>query len=183
MKPILIISALLFSFNANAQLKEVSCSTAASSVRVGDPIKQSFEGSVCFSGSGEISNQLTLAAWPWLNISAEDTILVSAPIRFSETNAKVFSAGNVHFTNIAMDGGDTLFVKSGLCKVDAMTSENSTPSSWNTVVLEDGAELYWAGMLFTSGNEPATISTGGVKGSKIKIVSASEHTVSLHPRD
>ncbi|GEM_PF-3215720 len=183
MKPILIISALLFSLNVVAQSTQVSCALATSSVQLGSETKQSYEGSVCFTGSGEISNQLKLAAWPWLNIAAEDTILVSAPINFSEANAKVYSAGNVHFSNIAMDGGDTLFVRSGLCKIDAITSENSLPDNWNTIVIEDGAELYWSGLLFASGSGPATISTGGVKGSKVKIVSANEHTIGLNHRD
>ncbi len=162
---LVFLPAMLF-----AQAYPKHTGKAPNIVNVSEKIKDAYDGSTKFKGNGTIPEKVIISTWTWLYFKAEDELIVKSPITFTDVSTEIVVEGTVRFAGIKMHGADTIFVREGLCIIDNIVSEHSKPNAWNTIVVDEGAELYIAGMLMRVGDNDITISTAGAQHSKIKIV-------------
>lgn len=167
MKKYLIAPLLLgASLNLNAQCSEIDCADADYTVFIEDGLSTSYNGSVCFFGKGEIPNWVNWNNWDFLSFNSDSFLVVNQNINFGSFNNKVEVHNDVKLNYVSFDGGDTIFVKSGILYLNSWVSNNSTESNRNVIVLDEGTELFMAGMQYFAGSTWI----GGGTGNNIKVI-------------
>lgn len=170
MKKYLIAPFLLgASLNLSAQCTDYDCEDATL-VDVEDGLSN-YEGSVCFTGIGTVTTACNVNNWEIMSVSGQIDYLQK--INFNSWGTKLFSQGNNSFDYWSMDGGDTVYVKSGVCQTSTIITNNSWDGNWNTVVVDEGAEFYFSGILYdpwAAADGVITLSVAGGDGNKLKII-------------
>lgn len=166
MKLLLMGACIALSLSATAQCSSIDCTAADNVVDIGDGLSSSYEGSTCFSGNGEIPTWVNPNNWPFMSFSSEEGMYMKQNINFGTLNDRVQTHGNVRLKYISMNGSDTIFVTSGTLQIDAWVANGYTSTTQNTIVLQNGAELFVNGIQTYDG----AILNGGGDGQKIKVI-------------
>lgn len=169
MKTTLTLLALAATVSAAAQCTDYTCADATNQATVGC-LSSSYDGSTCFSGTGEVPNWVNVNNWSVLSVDGEIDYLQN--INFGSLGTKLVSSGNNSFAYWSLDGGDTVYVKSGATQVASIITNNSWEGNWNTVAVNEGAEFYYAGIQYdpwAAADGVITLSVAGGTGNKLKI--------------
>lgn len=172
-RKLLTLTALLAAFTAQSQCFEYDCSDAANNVDVEDGTSN-YDGSTCFIGTGSIPTSCNINNWSVISVYGEINYLQN--INFGSVGTKLISKGNNTFAYLSMDGSDTVYVKSGICEVSTIISNNSFTGQFNTIVVDDGAEFYYGGIRLDPTLSDVTVMTAGGTGNVIKIIRGCEDT-------
>lgn len=180
MKSLLFILLSSFPTFTMAQLNYTDCEKADYSIDVSnEALQQAYSGSICFNGSGEVAKSTNINDWTSIHFSTDDTMMVYMPVVF-KNESKVFAQGSVRFSQIAMNGGDTLYVNSGVCQIDNIVCENADANRRNVIVVDEGAELFISGMPINPTFGDVVISTGAQKSNKLRIVAGTPQIIGMH---
>lgn len=152
-------------FTSKAQCPEIDCADADYTVYMEDGLSTSYNGSVCFIGSGTIPNWVNYNNWTFLNFHSDSLIDVQQNINFGSSNNWVETHGHTKLKAISMDGSDTIDVW-GILEIENWVSNNSFEGSRNVIRLNEDAELFVGGVSISAG---ATLLSGGT-GNNIKVI-------------